>query len=229
MPSADGKEVGQYLRPAVSTPQPALTPCSASPVGKLGTRSRGMPPCVMWAIFSSRVASESLRRPTAQLSTLWAEPREKAGRRRKAHRFLMRSSVGTLALQKAPIVALQPGAFGFGCPWAVDFSASSRYSEPASAAADAAESAQRSSASSIAMRSSASSQSRHRGAAHHCSPRRSQVPFSLIHENNTSLMVSTTTPSPPSRSSALDRTTARLGSPSSSSEPAKRNQRALSP
>ena len=74
MPSADGKEVGQYLRPAVSTPQPALTPCSASPTGKLGTRSRGMPPCVMWAIFSSRVASESLCRPLG--SVRWGQSRE---------------------------------------------------------------------------------------------------------------------------------------------------------
>ena len=68
IPSADGKEVGQYLRqvtstqhmdtrrgamhidwgrdfrPAESTPQPALTPCSASPTGTAGTPSRGMPP-----------------------------------------------------------------------------------------------------------------------------------------------------------------------------------------
>lgn len=61
-PSADGKEVGQYSRPAESTPHPALTPCRASPTGTAGTPRRGMPPCVTCAIFSSKVASESLHR-----------------------------------------------------------------------------------------------------------------------------------------------------------------------
>ena len=61
IPSADGKEVGQYFRPAGSTPHPALTPCRASPVGRPGTPRRGIPPCVTCAIFSSKVASESLR------------------------------------------------------------------------------------------------------------------------------------------------------------------------
>lgn len=61
IPSADGKEVGQYFRPPESTPHPALTPCRASPVGRAGTPRRGIPPCVTCAIFSSKVASESLR------------------------------------------------------------------------------------------------------------------------------------------------------------------------
>lgn len=81
MPSAEGKEIGQYSRPALSLPQPAFTPCSASPTGTPGTLSRGIPPWLMCLIFSSRVARE--------------------------RRFLMRASVGTLELQYAPCNALQ--------------------------------------------------------------------------------------------------------------------------
>jgi hypothetical protein len=118
IPSADGKEVGQYFRPAESTPHPALTPCRASPVGTAGTPRRGMPPCVTCAIFSSKVASESLHAPIAWVDDdSSTQPRVASAQAgwlsRSAHRFLIRSSVGTLALQYAPIVSLHRVAGGF--------------------------------------------------------------------------------------------------------------------